>query len=146
MQKERADTLFRGDCNCAQAVFMAFAPELGLDEDVARKIAGPFGGGIGSRGETCGAVSGALMALGFQMTPVEDLQTGKQRLKAMTGRFLKEFEEKYGSIKCKELLPYDISKPEERKKAQEEGVFRSICREYVRGSSCILQDILAAKH
>ena len=51
---------------CSQAVFSAYAEDLGLDQETALKIAGPFGGGTGRKAETCGAVTGALMALGLK--------------------------------------------------------------------------------
>jgi C_GCAxxG_C_C family probable redox protein len=49
--------------NCAQAVLGAFCEESGLDINIAFKLANGFGGGIRC-GETCGAVSGAVMAIG----------------------------------------------------------------------------------
>ena len=36
-----------------------------MDLDLAFKIATPFGGGMGHAGQICGAVSGALMAIGL---------------------------------------------------------------------------------
>ena len=32
--------------NCSQAVFSAFAPELGLDRETALRVAAAFGGGM----------------------------------------------------------------------------------------------------
>ena len=46
--------------NCSQAVFCAYAPKFGINEEAALKIASPFGGGIAHQGQVCGAVSGAL--------------------------------------------------------------------------------------
>ena len=50
--------------NCAQAVFLPFAKEKGLDADTAYRLAVEFGGGMGL-GSVCGALTGALMALGL---------------------------------------------------------------------------------
>lgn len=50
---------------CSQAVLGAFAEELGLTGELGRKIAGCFGSGMGM-GETCGCVTGGLMALGLR--------------------------------------------------------------------------------
>lgn len=50
--------------NCAQSVFMPFAPDAGVCEKDARRIAGAFGGGM-KRGSVCGAITGGLMALGL---------------------------------------------------------------------------------
>ena len=50
--------------NCAQAVLAAFGPDAGLPEEAACRITANFGSGM-KMGETCGAVTGGLMALGL---------------------------------------------------------------------------------
>ncbi|WP_094602611.1 C-GCAxxG-C-C family protein [Sporomusa silvacetica] len=40
-------------------------PKFWLNPEIAIKIASTFGDGIGRRGETCGAVTGALKVLGL---------------------------------------------------------------------------------
>ena len=62
---EKAEKYFSNNFNCSQAVFTTFAAEMGLDEELALKIATQFGGGA-RKGEMCGAVSGALMVLGLK--------------------------------------------------------------------------------
>ena len=57
----RADTTTH--YNCAQAVLIPFAQEAGLTEVQANALAENFGAGM-RHGATCGAVTGALMALG----------------------------------------------------------------------------------
>ena len=42
---EKAEALFTGGCNCAQAVFAAFADEFGMDEELAKRLATGLGGG-----------------------------------------------------------------------------------------------------
>ena len=41
------------------------------------RIATPFGGGIGGRGEVCGAVTGAVMAIGLKHGREEPSQPNK---------------------------------------------------------------------
>ena len=62
---EAARTLFLEGCSCAQAVLAAFAPEVGLSQEQALRLASSFGGGMGGLRETCGAVSGMLLAVGL---------------------------------------------------------------------------------
>ncbi len=50
--------------NCAQSVLMPFAPEAGVDEETAYRVAANFGGGM-KRASVCGAITGGLMALGL---------------------------------------------------------------------------------
>ena len=64
-KSETALDYFRNKFNCSQAVFAAFGPAYGLSEDSCLKIGCAFGGGMGKQQLTCGAVTGALMALGL---------------------------------------------------------------------------------
>lgn len=50
--------------NCAQGVLVPFAEAKGIDSETAYQIAGNFGAGM-KRAATCGAITGALMALGL---------------------------------------------------------------------------------
>jgi C_GCAxxG_C_C family probable redox protein len=61
-----ANELFNRGYNCAQALLATFGVDLGLNRDMELKIASPFGGGISHMGETCGAVTGALMIIGLK--------------------------------------------------------------------------------
>ncbi|MBI4710518.1 MAG: C_GCAxxG_C_C family protein, partial [Nitrospirae bacterium] len=47
-------------------MFGAYGDKLRFDKETVLKIASPFGGGIGRMGETCGAVTGALMVIGLK--------------------------------------------------------------------------------
>ena len=58
----RADTQVH--YNCAQAVLVAFAQEMGLTEEQAYNLGAHFGSGM-RHGSTCGAVTGALMVMGM---------------------------------------------------------------------------------
>ena len=50
--------------NCAQSVLMAFKDVTGLSDEASFKVAADFGGGL-KHGNTCGAITGGLMVLGF---------------------------------------------------------------------------------
>ena len=59
--------------NCCQAVLMAFADQVDLDEDQLRKLGAGFGGGMGNMEGTCGALVAAEMLVGlmkFDQGPV----------------------------------------------------------------------------
>ena len=62
--KEKALNYFSQKLHCSQAVLAAFADECGITEEQALKLGSCFGGGM-RKGEVCGAVTGALMALGL---------------------------------------------------------------------------------
>lgn len=103
-KEEAAKSYYAQGCNCAQAVFLAFAEELGLSADVAGKIALPYGGGMG-RGETCGALTGALMALGLaQNASVPPAPEEKNAACAKAKTLANDFQETFGTTLCREIL------------------------------------------
>lgn len=140
---EHAVSCFNQGFNCAQAVFSAYSSQLGLPSDVALKIGAPFGAGIGRMGEVCGAVSGAMMVIGlkFGHTDAKDKET-KENVYGMAKKFINSFQERNGSIICRELLKYDLSKPEEYKMAQEQGLFTSLCPKLVKDAAEIVSEII----
>ena len=60
-----AEATFREGFNCAQAVLSACGPRFGIGRELALRIAAGFGGGMGTMGRTCGAVTGAFMVIGL---------------------------------------------------------------------------------
>ena len=61
---EKAKNLFLSGCNCAQAVSTAFSDEIGIDEEILKKLMIGFGGGMGRMREVCGAVSAMTFIIG----------------------------------------------------------------------------------
>ena len=102
---DKAKALFREGYNCSQAVLLAFAEELGLDDETALKVASPFGGGMGRLREVCGAVSGMFMIIGLidGYTSPKD-RDSKTALYARVQELAQKFREENGSIVCRELL------------------------------------------
>ena len=102
---EKAKRLFLEGYNCAQAVLCAFEDEIGQDRTLLAKMASSFGGGMGRLREVCGAVSGALMAIGLirGYSDPKDFD-GKKEQYAFVQEFARRFREQNGSIVCRELL------------------------------------------
>ena len=103
-KEELAKNYHKQGCNCAQAVLLAFAEESGLSKETAAKLALPFGGGM-ARGETCGALTGALMALGLTESgsvppEAEDKLNSRENAKKLAEIFEKE----YKTTLCREIL------------------------------------------
>ena len=63
---ESSVDVFNNGFNCAQAVLTSHCQEYGLSDEMAKKIAGGFGAGMGYNSEVCGAVTGALMLIGLK--------------------------------------------------------------------------------
>ena len=83
-----AHSRFSEGYSCSQSVLAAFAPELGLDADAALRVSAAFGGGMGRTGGTCGAVTGALMALGLKYGATVADPVAKERTYALTREFI----------------------------------------------------------
>lgn len=138
-----SEQCFSSGFNCAQAVFSTYSSELGLDPELALRIAGGFGGGMGHIGETCGAVTGAFMLIGLKHGKVSfDDNAAKERTYALVQEYTRKFIAMHGSVKCKELLGYDISVPEEMNEAREKQLFVTICPKLVKDSSEIIEELL----
>ena len=96
---------FKRGYNCAQAVAIAFADEMGMSETELAKLASSFGGGMGKMREVCGAVSGALLVYGALRgnSDPEDGEAKKQHY-ARVQEFAARFKAEHETIICRELL------------------------------------------
>ena len=74
---ERAKEYFKQGYACSQAVALAFADVMGLDEQTIEKIMLPFGGGVGRLRLTCGAVSGMVAVVGMVFAKAENTPENK---------------------------------------------------------------------
>ena len=138
---EKAAEKFKNGMNCSQAVLSAYGPALGLDEKTCIRIASPFGGGIGHVQEVCGAVSGAVMAIGLKHGEGREQRDKRDRIIELTQEFIKEFKKQKKSILCRDLLGCDISTGDGLIKAREQNAF-NVCVDYVRLAGELLEKIL----
>jgi len=143
---EQTVSCFEEGFSCAQAVLSSYGPQFGLDRELALRVAGAFGGGIAHMGQTCGAVTGALMVIGLEhgKTRAQDDET-KEVCYNLAREFVKQFEARNGSITCKELLGYDVSIAEEKLLAQEQGLFDTLCPKFVQDAAKIIEQIVVAR-
>lgn len=121
---DRAVELFMEGKNCSQAVFAAFAPDLGLPEETALAIAIGLGGGVGRMREVCGAISGSAMVVGLKYPQLD--KTGVYKLVC---QIMEEFRKTNHSIVCKELLGLV--------KAEESSVPEARTSEYYQKRPCV---------
>lgn len=129
--------------DCSQVVLRAFANKIGLTEDEANRVSACFGGGM-MMGEVCGAVTGALMVLGLKYghSKQEKLLEQKEIMIAKSGEFRERFMERYGTVNCRALLGYDVSKPEELEEALSSGRMLDFCPGLVNEAIEILNEII----
>lgn len=142
--KEKARELFKSGYNCAQAVALAFADVMGIDEVMTTKLSSSFGGGMGRLREVCGAVSGCFMVLGAMLGSTDpNDHEAKMAHYAIIQEAAAMFKEKNGSYICRELLGLadgaSVPVPEKR---TEEYYKRRPCDEYVAIAAEITEKLL----
>ena len=124
-------------------MFSTLGPESGLDRETALRVGGAFGAGMARTGQTCGAVTGALMVIGLKhgQTQGEDKQA-KEKTYALAREFLERFKARNGALLCRELLGYDINTPEGMQAIRDKGLFDSLCARLVANAVEILQELV----
>ncbi len=135
----RAEQLFAEGYACSQAVFLAFAERVGLAPDLAARVASAFGGGMARHGWTCGALTGALMAIGAHAGNALAAETARKddtyaRAQALAARFRAE----HGATDCRVLIGCDLADPAQRQAASDAGVFRTVCPRFVRTAAAFV--------
>lgn len=137
---ENAVSCFREGFLCSQALLSVFGPDLGLDRETALKVSAAFGGGMARLGETCGAVSGAVMVIGLKYGHFEARdEQAKEKTYRLAREFVAGFEAVHGSTVCRELLGCDISTPEGLRSAREQKLFSTVCPKYVQTAAEIIE-------
>lgn len=139
---EKAAKLHREGYNCAQSVLLTMFKYWNGESELIPRIATAFGGGIGRRGSLCGALTGGVMAIGIKHGTNEP--SPEKRLKAyeIAQRFYDQFERRYGSVFCRDLIGCNLSNLEEFKKAQEANVFEKKCSNFLKGAVEILLELI----
>ena len=99
--KEKAASLHASGYNCAQAVVCAFADKIDVEEKTLFKLAEGFGRGMGNMEGSCGAISGAIMAIGFINS--DGNKTSKVSTYGRSTYILDEFKKQRGTVRCKDL-------------------------------------------
>lgn len=141
---ELAVNNFLAGYNCSQAVLLAFAKDIGLDENIAKKLSSSFGGGMGRLREVCGALSGAFMVIGFIYGdyPLKDNVKKAEHYKKVQ-EIAAKFKEYNGSIICKELLGLNLKGADNYvPEIRTNGYYKKRpCPEIIRKSAQILDEL-----
>ena len=94
------------------------------------------------RGDTCGAVTGALIVLGLRYGPKDVSDTSaKNDVYSRVTEFCRRYESRCGYINCRDLLGCDISTEEGMKKARKNNLFKTVCPRMVQTAAEILEEM-----
>ena len=138
---ERTVDLFTSGLNCAQSVLTVFGTRYGVDAHTAKTLGRPLGGGLGHMALTCGAVTAAVLILGFAKDGAEEGPARKATFVSTT-EFFARFEALHGTTECRNLLGADFTTEAGSKRIREEGLVRKTCPPYVRDAAAILEKML----
>ena len=137
---------FNQGYNCAQSVFAAFHPDMGLDEETALRIASSMGGGIGGLREVCGAFCGLSMALGAlrgyeSPTDMEAKKAHYALIQAQAERLTTDFD----TLICRDLLASHDIVPSPVPAERNADYYKARpCARYVAACARMGQDVLDA--
>jgi C_GCAxxG_C_C family probable redox protein len=138
-----AAACFSRGFNCAQSVLSSCCEPYGMSKEEALKVSCAFGAGMSRLGDTCGAVTGAYMAIGLKYGKYQEGdELAKEKTYALTQEFARRFSELNGSTACRELLGLEIGTPEGAKIFKERGYYNSRCTKYVRDATKIVEELL----
>jgi C_GCAxxG_C_C family probable redox protein len=110
-------------------------------------VAGAFGGGMARMGETCGAITGAMMAIGLKHGKTKSTDDeAKERTYRLALELVDRFKARHGSIACRELLDCDMTTPEGLRDFKDRNLIETHCTGFVKDAAEMLEQILALSH
>jgi C_GCAxxG_C_C family probable redox protein len=105
---------------------MAVCQEFEIENEIIPRIASGFAGGIGNTGAVCGAVVGAVMAIGLKQERGKTMEEFLRNL-AVAQEFRRRFEAEMKTINCRELTGADLSTPEGIKQFMRSDIPKKVC-------------------
>jgi C_GCAxxG_C_C family probable redox protein len=139
-KQEKALEVFRAGYNCAQAVLIAFQNEKANETEAAMALAAGFGGGMGRLQQTCGALTGAFMAIGQHCNRTyHSNELIKENSRRLIQSVHKKFVELHKASDCKSLLKVDLNNPDDRKRMKDENLHEKLCEQYVLNAVALLE-------
>lgn len=142
MNKKKIFELMGQGNNCSQTVLLYFIDKFNIEHLEAQKISSCFESGM-FIGDTCGAVSGAYMVLGFRFS--DGKKESRSLLRDKVLEFLYKFEKKQGTVKCEDLLGINIKTDENLGKAFADGTIEKVCPGCVMAAVEILEEMIQQK-
>ena len=136
---EKAANYFKQDYNCAQSVLLTMQEYYGVRRNrLIPKIATAFGGGIGRRGSLCGALTGAVMAIGLKHGTDKTVLIEKEKAYKIALEFYDKFAKTCGSPFCRELIGYDLTNAADLERMRKSNVREEKCSHFVKKAVEIL--------
>ena len=139
---ERSRELIEQGFCCAESVLQAVAESRDVRSELIPRIATGLCGGISRSGGICGAVGGGVLAISM-ITGRSSAGDSRDENHRLTRMLLSQFEAKFGSTNCEQLLGCRLDTPEGRQFFKDHQL-RQKCagftREAARMASALLEE------
>ena len=146
-RREAAMANFLNGYNCSQSIILAYKDMLPLGESTLSKLASSFGGGMGRLREVCGSISGMFMIVGL-LYGYDGPETGQVKADhyARIQELARRFEEKHGSIVCREMLGLSVKHDSHVPEARTAEYYKKRpCAELVEMAANIVEEYIKKK-
>ncbi len=108
---DRAVEYFDSGYNCAESAFKGLCDAMG--KEVNPSVVSGFGGGVGRTDSLCGALTGAIAALGLWVDRHgEGKGEGKERIYRLVGQLVREFGDSVGDVNCTGITGFNLGTDE----------------------------------
>jgi C_GCAxxG_C_C family probable redox protein len=107
---QKAKQHFYGGYSCAESVLMTLLEVFEIEGENLRHAAAGFGGGIGRSQDVCGALSGEVIGLGFQLGRSMPVQAElREKSQGVVKEMYRSFATECGAVDCAALTETDFS-------------------------------------
>ncbi len=140
--RKSAEDSFAAGFYCAESVVMAIAKAEGVDSELLPRVATGFGGGMARTCGDCGALTGAILAVGLALGRSAATESVEPTF-AATRRLIQDFEREFGARDCPALLGgCDLATPEGQAMFKEQKLRRR-CLRFTGGAAEIAARVIA---
>ena len=123
-------------------MLLAVSEAKGIDSNCIPRIGTGLAGGVGLRGEVCGALIGGALILGLLYgTDLPDDEV-KYATYVKTGEFVNRFAQANGAIHCRELIGIELTKDEDFQTYHSLNLKETVCSGAVSNAVYSLMDML----
>lgn len=136
-----AEVLFDSGLFCAEAVLLALARELAIDSPLVPGIATGLCSGMARSGQTCGALSGAVLGVSLVGGRSDPQQLAGDAY-GLVRPLVMRFEQRFGSTLCPALLGCDLATPEGQRTFRLDKLGTTRCRVFTGAAFDMAMEIL----
>jgi C_GCAxxG_C_C family probable redox protein len=113
---------------CAETCLIVLKHAYDLDRPMDGSAAMALNGGIAYRGGTCGAITGAALAVGMLAERrVADHAAAKRVARELVVGLIDGFEAEFGATDCRDLIGHDLRAPGQHEAFIASGIWRDRC-------------------